>query len=86
MTFRSRLAYGDLSDVPVTIDQLMTSDPTPVQAAINRVAAAGGGDGPESNVESLYQIATGAGLAPWMPPAECPSTDRHRGSLFAPRC
>jgi hypothetical protein len=33
-----------------------------ISAALNRTAPGGGGDGPESNVDALFQIATGAGF------------------------
>src|SRR5690606_11836371 len=57
-------------------------DLTAVQAALGRLAAAGGGDGPESATEALYQTATGEG-GTWtfasgaptfrLAPAFCPS-------------
>jgi len=34
---------------------------------VNALPSNGGADGPESQVESLYQIATGEGLGSWVP-------------------
>src|SRR5262249_33631178 len=52
---------------PFTLNQpIVTTDvasfSTLISAALNRTAPGFGGDGPEANVEALYQIATGAGF------------------------
>jgi len=65
--------YGTGTDVPFEAVAASTSDATATQNAVNGLAAAGGGDLPESQVEALYQAATGDGLSPWIPPADCPS-------------
>jgi len=55
--------YGTVgSDQPFTLLQPITADVTDVQIAVGTYVAAGGNDGPESNIEALYQIATGEGL------------------------
>ncbi len=54
-------SYGGGDDLPFELRQAVTTDITAVQAAINAMSAAGGGDFPESGFEALYQLATGAG-------------------------
>jgi hypothetical protein len=49
-------------DLPFVLGAAVTTDPMVAQTAVNALAATGGGDGPESGVEALYQIATGAGV------------------------
>lgn len=49
-------------DVPFLLGAAVTTDPMVAQTAVNTLAATGGGDGPESGVEALYQIASGAGV------------------------
>jgi len=65
--------YGDAGDAPFESVTASTGDVTATQNAVNGLTAAGGGDLPESQVEALYQAATGAGLSPWIPSADCPS-------------
>jgi hypothetical protein len=65
--------YGSGSDRPFELRQAITSSVTATQTAVNGLAASGGGDGPESQVEALYQSATGAGIGTWTPPASCGS-------------
>ena len=55
--------YGSDGDVPYRLLVPLTSDFNSVQYWINRLEAAGGGDSPESGIEALYQVATGAGLS-----------------------
>ncbi|MBL4689386.1 MAG: hypothetical protein JKY37_32655, partial [Nannocystaceae bacterium] len=57
-------------DQPFRLLQEVTNTAALVQAAVNAMSESPGGvpigcgeDGPESNIEALYQIATGAGLA-----------------------
>jgi len=57
--------YGSPGDVPYENIQNITADVAAVQAGLGRLSAAGGGDGPESSVEALYQTATGEG-GTWM--------------------
>ncbi len=61
-------SYGDGSDVPFALQQAMTTDAALAQAGVNVLPNHGGADGPESQVEALYQTATGAGLGVWVPP------------------
>ncbi len=85
-------AYGSPGDEPYGNEQNITPDVAQVQAALGRLAAAGGADGPESSVEALYQTATGEGgswsFSGGAPPfnlarAACPAvpdeTGRRRG-------
>jgi hypothetical protein len=60
--------YGSSGDTPFTMLQPITSSVTSAQNAVNLLRATGGGDGPESQTEGLFQSATGAGLAGWVPP------------------
>ena len=53
--------FGGTTDLPFVLEQRISTDAREAQAAVNALAAAGGGDGPESGVEALYQLATGAG-------------------------
>jgi len=55
--------HGSGSNVPFALMQRVTSDIELVQSAIDALVAVGGADFPESGYESLYQIATGAGVA-----------------------
>ncbi|WP_284740130.1 Calx-beta domain-containing protein [Amycolatopsis sp. RTGN1] len=53
--------YKDFSDsVPFKVNQGITADTGAVQAGINQWAAGGGGDGPEADLNALYELATGA--------------------------
>ncbi|VVJ17765.1 Na-Ca exchanger/integrin-beta4 [Amycolatopsis camponoti] len=53
--------YKDFTDsVPFKVNQGITTDTGAVQAGINQWAAGGGGDGPEADLNALYQLATGA--------------------------
>lgn len=53
--------YGSPGDVPYANEQDITADLPAVQSALDRLAAAGGNDGPESHVEAMFQTATGLG-------------------------
>jgi hypothetical protein len=53
--------WGNSGDVPFDLEQRITTDAAAAQTAVGRLSAAGGNDGPESGIESLYQIATGEG-------------------------
>ncbi len=63
--------YGSASDLPFMLEQSITSDAGLAQSAVNRLSANGGGDTPESAVESLYQAVTNEGLSGLVPPAAC---------------
>lgn len=64
------LWYRD--DEPFRLLQPMTSDLDAVEDALDAIELGNGGDHAEAQVEALYQIATGAGLEGWIPPADCP--------------
>ncbi|MCC7541873.1 MAG: VWA domain-containing protein [Deltaproteobacteria bacterium] len=65
--------YGESGDVPFQLLQPMTDDVLAVQAAVDRLPLLNGADAPESQVEALYQTATGAGLPPFVDRAPgCP--------------
>jgi len=55
------IGYGSPGDDAYKHEQDITDDLSLVQAALDRLSAGGGGDGPESLTEALYQTATGAG-------------------------
>jgi len=61
--------YGHPSDEPFRVDQPVITEITPLQGALDRITVGGGGDGPEALTEALYQLATGGGLAPFVPMA-----------------
>jgi len=54
-------SYGDLGNVVYEHMQDITASVPEVQAALGRLSASGGADGPESSVEALFQTATGRG-------------------------
>jgi len=51
--------YGSSGDWPFVLRQAMTADIPSVQSALNALRAFGGGDGPESMVEGLYESVRG---------------------------
>lgn len=54
-------SYRDEGDAYLfRVEQGITADTDAVHAGINQWAAAGGGDGPESAINALYELATGA--------------------------
>lgn len=65
--------YGDRRDVPFRLVQASTGDLTEAQRGVDRLRVLSGGDLPESQVEALYQTATGSGLGRFVPPARCPA-------------
>jgi hypothetical protein len=76
------MAYGyegviegyDCKDRPFTLHQRITEDIDLVQEAVDKLnqPLGCGGDGPESHVEALYQVATGEGFSNWVEPSKCP--------------
>lgn len=57
--------YGDFGlddDVPFRLLRTITSDLVEAQAAVDQIPLLDGNDGPESQVEALYQVATGEGF------------------------
>ncbi len=71
------MPYGDPEDRPFTLMLPMSEDLSRVQAAVNGIELGNGRDEPESQVEALYQIASGEGLPPWVPSSfGCPTGGR----------
>jgi len=69
--------YGDPGDVPFTLVSPVDRSVANVQGAVNSIRVSGGGDNPESLVEALFQVASGAGYAPWITPrAGCAAPGR----------
>jgi len=66
--------YGDPTDNPFTLMLPMTEALSLVQAAVDAIDLGNGQDAPESQVEALYQVATGEGLGGYIPASfGCPS-------------
>jgi len=55
--------YGGTGDWPFKLRQRVTTILTDAQTAVNAMSASGGSDGPESQVEAIYQAANGGGFA-----------------------
>lgn len=69
--------FGPPEVRPYELRQPVTDEIIQVEAALERFPTWGNFDEPEAQVEGLYQVATGAGLAPWIPPsAGCPRGGR----------
>lgn len=62
--------FGQGGDVPFALRQRITSNVPMVQEVLDEIPLHGGGDDPESGIESLYQIATGDGTS-WPAQADC---------------
>ncbi|MFW6067160.1 MAG: vWA domain-containing protein [Myxococcota bacterium] len=66
--------YGDRGDVPFQLMTTSTADLAQVQAAVNAIRTGDGADPPESQVEALYQLATGEGIGGFVPASPgCPT-------------
>jgi hypothetical protein len=78
---------GSTGDIPFTLRQRISTDPVRVTNALTPIGVAGGGDGPESSFEALYQIATGAGVSACSitVPAFNPASNRIVGVADGPR-
>jgi hypothetical protein len=63
--------YGDPGDLPFELRQQSTTALSAVQAALDSILLGSGADTPESQVEALFQTATGLGFPPWVPPSSC---------------
>lgn len=64
---------GDPGDIPFELILPIDAEVARVQAAVDTVSTTAGGDPPESQVEALYQAATGEGLPGFIPPSfGCP--------------
>ncbi|MBI5500922.1 MAG: VWA domain-containing protein [Deltaproteobacteria bacterium] len=64
--------YGYEWDVPFALASVSTDDREATQAAVDGLPSMFGMDGPESQVEALFQLATGLGRGRYVPPARCP--------------
>ncbi|MEZ4252039.1 MAG: hypothetical protein R3B99_27815 [Polyangiales bacterium] len=65
--------YGAATDRPYELWTTATSDISLVQAAVNAITLGDGRDLPESQVEAIYQLVTGAGRGSYVPvSAGCP--------------
>lgn len=53
--------YGDGRDMAYVNHQVITDSVAAVQEGLARLSASGGADGPESQVEAIYQVASGLG-------------------------
>ena len=60
-------SYGSGDDRAFELLQRMTDDTATAQTAVNALPRRSGADGPESQVEALYQTMTGEGLGSWVP-------------------
>lgn len=64
---------GESNDTPFELLTPITSDLNRVQAAVDALRLGNGLDRPESQVEALYQVATGEGIGVYVPPSfGCP--------------
>jgi len=54
-------SFGSGADLPFQLKQQQTDDLADVQSKLNSINASGGGDGPESTFEAIFQAATGWG-------------------------
>lgn len=65
---------GQAGDTPFSLVLPVTNDLSRAQAAIDAFGMGGGADRPESQVEALYQTATGEGIGSYVPPSfGCPT-------------
>lgn len=64
---------GEGGDIPFQLLTPITQDLNRAQAAVDALELGNGLDRPESQVEALFQVATGAGLGSYVPPSfGCP--------------
>jgi predicted small lipoprotein YifL len=65
---------GEAGDLPFSLVLPVTTELNLVQAAVDSLDLGNGLDRPESQVEALYQVATGEGIGSYVPPSfGCPS-------------
>jgi len=60
--------YGESGDSPYELRLPMTGDLVATQNVLDSLSANGGGDNHETQVEALYQVATGEGLGEYIEP------------------
>lgn len=66
--------YGPPEVEPYRLRTPITRDLSQVESALSNTPSWGNYDEPEAQVEAMYQVATGEGLAPFIPPSlGCPS-------------
>lgn len=66
--------YGGPDDRPFALQLQMTDELSEVQAALDSLEITAGADAPESQVEAMYQVATGEGLGGFISPSfGCPT-------------
>jgi len=64
---------GEAGDIPFELLTPITQDLNRAQAAVDALELGNGLDRPESQVEALYQVATGEGIGSYVPPSfGCP--------------
>ncbi|MFK8003503.1 MAG: vWA domain-containing protein [Polyangiales bacterium] len=69
--------FGPPEVSPYDMRQQVTDELISVEAALERFPTWGNFDEPEAQVEGLFQVATGAGLLPWIEPSSgCPRGGR----------
>lgn len=69
--------FGPPEVRPYELRQPVTDEVIQVEAALERFPTWGNFDEPEAQVEGLFQVATGFGLAPWIAPSSgCPRGGR----------
>lgn len=77
---------GPDGDLPFTLQGVITTVPSEMQAAVNGLDADMGGATWASSTEALYQAATGAGIGHWVPPQSCPTYPDEEGHRFGYPC
>jgi len=65
--------FGARADRPFGLLQEVTDDLDDVEIAVDAIPLLEGGDGPEGQVEALYQSATGDGIGEYVAPSNCTS-------------
>ena len=64
---------GEAGDLPFQLELPITTELSRVQSAVDAIELGNGLDRPESQVEALYQVATGEGIGSYVPPSfGCP--------------
>ncbi len=77
---------GDPDDTPFHLYSVITTDRAQMVRDIAPLAADQGGATWASSNEALFQAATGAGVAPWVPPQSCTTVPDERGSRYGYPC
>ena len=77
---------GPDGDLPFTLQGVIATNPTEMQASVNALQADMGGATWASSTEALYQAATGAGMGHWVAPQTCPTYPDEEGHRFGYPC